>query len=447
MPEPRCALQSLEVAEPLWGTAPHHRGWLFLEVPGPWGARLLAQSHLPPETKAWLRDLRRETGLRLSFLRREGATPPPWRAFLWLSGPAGETCARWDLPTLEALRALPLRAWVAGERPLPAAARCTEPAYLVCVNAQRDACCGHFGPRLYRALQDLRPAHAWMTTHIGGHRFAPNLLVLPQGLVYGRVRSAEDAAAVVQALERGEVHLGLLRGRVALPPPAQAAEHLLRLHTGERALGAFSLAWLREVAARSWEAAFLGPHHRAFLIHLRRQNSPLRRLPACRAAKPLPVSFFAFQDLQTYPLRRYRAAGGVVVDPHGRVLVLLRPAQREVRLPKGHIEPGEDAWATARREIAEEAGLPSEALRPLAHLGTAPVGFLHQGTLVWRHEQYFLVRWQGGRSQPPEAQFIPLWLTWPQAEQALTFAAERAWLRRAQAAYRRATGGRPEHIA
>ena len=39
--------------------------------------------------------------------------------------------------------------------------------------------------------------------------------------------------------------------------------------------------------------------------------------------------------------RRYAAAGGVVVDGD-RMLVLERPERNEVRLPKGHVEPGED---------------------------------------------------------------------------------------------------------
>ena len=39
-------------------------------------------------------------------------------------------------------------------------------------------------------------------------------------------------------------------------------------------------------------------------------------------------------------IRAYASAGGLVVEA-GRVLVLERPGRRELRLPKGHIEPGE----------------------------------------------------------------------------------------------------------
>ena len=53
---------------------------------------------------------------------------------------------------------------------------------------------------------------------------------------------------------------------------------------------------------------------------------------------------------------RSHAAGGVVVDPYGRV-ALVRQRMRTWSLPKGHLEVGEGALEAARREIHEECGL------------------------------------------------------------------------------------------
>jgi len=71
---------------------------------------------------------------------------------------------------------------------------------------------------------------------------------------------------------------------------------------------------------------------------------------------------------------RYIAAGGVVVHD-GRVLVLRRlsppsvpPTGGEVRLPKGHVEPGESVQAAALRETREESGYVNLVLQ--ADLGT-----------------------------------------------------------------------------
>ncbi len=55
-------------------------------------------------------------------------------------------------------------------------------------------------------------------------------------------------------------------------------------------------------------------------------------------------------------MRKTRSAGGVVTNEEGKVLVV---SQRGTSwsLPKGHIDPGENALAAARREIYEESGI------------------------------------------------------------------------------------------
>lgn len=57
------------------------------------------------------------------------------------------------------------------------------------------------------------------------------------------------------------------------------------------------------------------------------------------------------------------AAGGVVVDPAGRSLMIRRNGRWD--LPKGHLECGEELAACAAREIAEETGIRAEVVRPL----------------------------------------------------------------------------------
>jgi 8-oxo-dGTP pyrophosphatase MutT (NUDIX family) len=127
----------------------------------------------------------------------------------------------------------------------------------------------------------------------------------------------------------------------------------------------------------------------------------------------------------------YTAAGGVVVCG-GRVLVLRRPSRDEVRLPKGHVEPGEDARETALREVREESGY--DGLIVQAALGEQIVEFDHAGKHIVRTERYFLmalVNPEAGASRG-EAQFEPEWLAWEEASAELTFEAEREWVRRAK---------------
>ncbi|MFC2037294.1 NUDIX domain-containing protein [Chloroflexota bacterium] len=141
------------------------------------------------------------------------------------------------------------------------------------------------------------------------------------------------------------------------------------------------------------------------------------------------------------PIRRYTSAGAIVVDDTGEyVLTLLRPkrlgpkGQPEVRLPKGHIEPGESRHQTALREVGEEAGLSNLAI--LTDLGHQTVEFEWKGHHYIRDESYFLMALPPGEpAGHPEKQFEALWLTWDESMARLTFEAEREWLRRARIAW------------
>jgi 8-oxo-dGTP pyrophosphatase MutT (NUDIX family) len=134
----------------------------------------------------------------------------------------------------------------------------------------------------------------------------------------------------------------------------------------------------------------------------------------------------------------YCSAGGVVIDGEQVLLVRKRRAP-EVRLPKGHVEPGERREEAAVRETAEETGYVE--LRPLADLGLLTVTFMRNGQKVVRIESFFLMALRGPgrapRSAEDEAKFEPFWAPLEQAEGMLTFPSEQEFLRRARAAVTR----------
>ncbi|MBD2677485.1 MULTISPECIES: sucrase ferredoxin [Nostoc] len=64
---------------------------------------------------------------------------------------------------------------------------------MVCTHAQVDLACGRFGTPIYRQLRkEYAPVsneklRVWQTTHFGGHQFAPTLIDLPQGSLWGHL--------------------------------------------------------------------------------------------------------------------------------------------------------------------------------------------------------------------------------------------------------------------
>ncbi|MGC9336107.1 MAG: NUDIX domain-containing protein, partial [Anaerolineae bacterium] len=108
----------------------------------------------------------------------------------------------------------------------------------------------------------------------------------------------------------------------------------------------------------------------------------------------------------------------------------------ELRLPKGHVELGENPLQAALREVREEAGL--SEMRVLQALGQQTVEFDWRGAHHVRQEHYFLMCAHGKVDEEgSEKQFEPLWLTWDEALREVTFEAEREWIRRARAAWER----------
>ncbi|HNS01576.1 MAG TPA: NUDIX domain-containing protein [Anaerolineae bacterium] len=153
------------------------------------------------------------------------------------------------------------------------------------------------------------------------------------------------------------------------------------------------------------------------------------------------------------PLRSYRAAGGVVLDAAGRVLLIERiiDGVHEMRLPKGHIDPGETPEAAAVREVCEETGYCD--LDILADLGWSVVSFETSQERVTRDERYYLMALRSEQWQAPSFQsakemlFRNRWVSdLDEAEELLTFEGEQATIRRARAAAG-SVGDRPERGA
>ncbi|MBA2464672.1 MAG: sucrase ferredoxin [Nocardioidaceae bacterium] len=231
----RCASASQAVAESIIGTASTVRAFLLMEAPGAWGADAFVGARLDPEVQRRLRDLTR-SGIRPLLIRGHGRQRSSGtRVFAAYVGPsAPSTAAR---PWVESavltdpreLLDLSLGGLVAGTS--TGLAPYDEPLFFVCTHGKHDVCCAERGRPLCRAMHQVAPDDTWEVSHIGGDRFAPNVLVLPHGLYYGRVDPA-DAADLVDRTRRGELDLEHVRGRSSLPFAAQAAEIFLRRQLG-----------------------------------------------------------------------------------------------------------------------------------------------------------------------------------------------------------------------
>ncbi|MBW3561018.1 MAG: sucrase ferredoxin [Actinobacteria bacterium] len=227
-----CARASLARDEPLYATASTVARWIVIEQPGPWGRDALLESRLPDvageELQARARDLR----ARVILMRRHrgrDADPDVRRIYVAHTGPPNTWIESFELDRPGDLLDLDLSDLSVGRR--VGGDRVDHPVYLTCTNGSHDVCCAEFGRPVAAAMDAARPDHAWECSHIGGDRFAGNVLILPEGLYYGRV-GPDDAAQLAELHEGGRLDLERFRGRSCYPFLLQAAEHFLRAQYG-----------------------------------------------------------------------------------------------------------------------------------------------------------------------------------------------------------------------
>ena len=236
------------------GTAAVAMFWIALEQTGPWGREAATQSHLDPDVGMALDRRCQEAGGRLILIRRPGAHSDthqirPQRVYV-----AGGLADRpWLLETdLDDPAQLLGLAWAAlgdgamddVQDSLPGLDESPAPVLMVCTNSKRDVCCAVRGRPVALESSAQRPGQVWECSHTGGHRFAPTGVLFPYGQTLARLSPA-SAVAAVDAATRGELPAELLgpaydRGRSHLPPPAQAAESVVRQQIKEPSLVALS---------------------------------------------------------------------------------------------------------------------------------------------------------------------------------------------------------------
>lgn len=90
----------------------------------------------------------------------------------------------------------------------------------VCTHGSRDDRCGRCGPPIVSALRracqdaDLDDVTVRATSHVGGHKFAGNVLIYPDGVWYGYVRPEHASRIAIEHVRDRNVIAELLRGRM-----------------------------------------------------------------------------------------------------------------------------------------------------------------------------------------------------------------------------------------
>jgi hypothetical protein len=265
----RCADASAAAGESLAGSAVTVANWLLVEVRGTWPRDVAEALDGSDVLSAWLE---RKPAARLMFIRRPGTSGGSRVAFVVESSESSSTVRRLTFDDLDRLD-------------LDAGEPVSSPLVLVCGHGTRDACCALRGNAVYGALAGVVAQDAlWISSHQGGHRFAANVLVLPDGIQLGRVGTGD--VGVVHEACAGRISLAHYRGRTIYAPRVQAAEAAVR--EGAGLLDVHDLALVADDGAN---VRFESRGGRTFAVTVDEVPGPA--VPASCGAEPAPQKAFS----------------------------------------------------------------------------------------------------------------------------------------------------------
>ncbi len=248
-----CAVFSQQQGESLIGTAPPTRRFVLIECPHPWAEAMEQSRGLPSDLAGHLKLWAKQwpdtrfllfTGRRLSSGSCQVQDGQPPRRLLVFEAPENRF-QTYQAMQIQGVMPNQLTTAIAdyftarsqGKWP-PMARPLAGRHWFICTHGRHDRCCGRYGYPLYRQVTDLveslvqaqrlpnQGVQIWQVSHIGGHRFAPTLIDLPQGRYYGAL-TLENCRSLL--LRQGSLALLSLiyRGWALLPEPVQVLERLL----------------------------------------------------------------------------------------------------------------------------------------------------------------------------------------------------------------------------
>jgi len=285
----RCADDAESRGELLAGTASRADRFVLVEFPTPWPHKAI--DAFSGELREQLAAACEATSAKLLLIRRPGERTPAERRWVVYDVKQRRSCwGRWS--TDADLGALVTTAAAASSDRWTA-----DPVVLVCAHARHDACCGLHGRPVAAALAEARPDLVWECTHVGGHRFAANLVLPLDGTYYGRIE-AETAVDVVDAhLDRSEISAEHVRGFSWMAPAAQAVAVEAHRRWGPAGADDVDAASVVALEPDRWRVELVGGQilPSSITAEVERVVGPVARL-SCQA-DPTPTERFVIRTL------------------------------------------------------------------------------------------------------------------------------------------------------
>jgi len=237
-----CSMFSLEQAEDISGTAPSWERMLIFTLDTPWASKIEASRYFPENVRLLMNNQDTMNGLRIQCIVpdsryvKEGISKVLYYQKVINNG-YFSGYYKYELDVLSDELNLLIPDLINGnfyKKSVPSVLQTRD--LFICTHGNRDACCGSFGfviyDKLRKMLQNNSNIRVWRISHLGGHKFAPNMLDMPQGRIWSRFTESEALMIVRSTMDLNMIDK-CYRGLIGIDSPfGQVLEKQLFGHYG-----------------------------------------------------------------------------------------------------------------------------------------------------------------------------------------------------------------------
>ena len=293
-----CRDSSSSAGEHLYGTVPRVEHWFLLEYRDHWAKEFLDNSSVPDDVKKELNELLRKfPRSRLQLIKSDEKESSDISFYYINSSEFKPKCHKFTLRDYGDIPKLGLQGLIENGDIVDSAT--DEKLALVCTHGAYDSCCGKYGVHIYEQLKEVKELTVWKSTHVGSHRFSANVVLLPEGIYYGRV-GTDNLGEIVETHLRGEIYLDCFRGRSCYSQPSQVCDFFLRREL--KKYGIFDIRWeyekdrdLQIAVEFKIEGENIGYSVNAIVF-----NNAFRIKTSCGDEEPTAIHQFYFYSLIPY---------------------------------------------------------------------------------------------------------------------------------------------------
>lgn len=293
-----CSQISSNSGEQLFGTAPRVDHWFLIEYPKNWEKNAFEKSDIPKNVKDKLNDLLQSfDNSRLQLIRNEFSGDKNITIYYAKSSEFEPKLYKFTLEKFEDILALGLKDLI--EKGDINDLESDEKLVLVCTHGAYDSCCGKLGIPVYDKLSKESELTVWRSTHVGSHRFSANLVMLPQGIYYGRV-DEKNYKNVLDSHLSDEIYLDCYRGRSCFSQSSQVSEYFLRQQL--KKYGFYHIRWEFEKDRDAYIAVEFRVEDEGLVYSVNSivLNNAIRIRTSCMDEEIKPIHQFYFYSLIPY---------------------------------------------------------------------------------------------------------------------------------------------------